>query len=70
MPKEFLRLSSFAGRKESSTIILGLRKTFSITSPDVSTHLRLELKSPWGWIFAGTPLSAISMQLMQSKIQL
>jgi len=31
-----------------------------ITSPDVSTHLRPGWISSWGWIFAGTPLYAIT----------
>src|SRR6266478_7963844 len=37
-----------------------LVKSSSITSSDVSTYLRQRLNKPRGWIFAGTPFSAIS----------
>jgi hypothetical protein len=36
--------------------------------PTVSTYLRPGLKTPWGWIFAETPFSAISQIQVEPRV--
>jgi len=45
-------------------------KAFSVTSPDVSTHLRHGWISRRGWTFAETPLDAISSSTWNRRVNL